>query len=232
MGGGGPSGVKQPEWVKPVWITDIDRLRAGPEPHFGYGGTGTAANPAGKDPKLEEGKGFKGNFRMRNESVITQGKEIVFRSYTPKNGAAFNKLASDPNFSALKTATGHLTFMQTGAKKFYLQTAKGERADVSKAAWVHGKMAVVKRPDSFQVAASGKQQFGQVPATVAGYVQRGYLKEVKLPGGGKGYRVLAQGANGDKAWSVLHKGGYSYRQKMGGAEVWINQSSWQKMQRR
>jgi hypothetical protein len=199
-----------------------------------FTGAGTAEHPAGLSTKLEKVQGFKASYTARDESVVTKsGTELVFRTYTPKTQDAFRKLATDPNFTPVRNAAGALTFMQTGAAKFYLHTAKGASAGIARAYWADGKMAEARQPDSFRSADTQARQVAQKgdAGTVAGYVKQGHLQEVKLPTGGKGYKVVAGGANGDKAWNALHKAGYSYRQRVGDSEVWMNQSTWQKMQR-
>jgi hypothetical protein len=62
-------------------------------------------------------------------------------------------------------------------------------------------------------------------------LQQGHLEAVQLPGGGRGYQVRAEGVQGSQARSALREAGFSYRKKVGGADVWMNQVSWQKMQR-
>lgn len=192
-----------------------------------FTGAGTAENQAGKNDKLEGRK----NITARNESIVTKnGTEIFFRTYTPADAETFTQLASNPDFTAIRTAAGDLTFMQAGAAKFYLHSAKGEKASVSHPIWASGKMAVGKKKDSFATP-PGRQPMAKNASTVASYVQQGFLKVVDLPSGGKGYKVAAEGANGDKAWNTLRKAGFSFRQKVGDAEVWMNQATWQKMQR-
>lgn len=204
----------------------------GPLERYIFTGAGTVENPAGANPNLEKAENFSENFMTRNESIISKGNaELVFRAYTPKTEDGFKKLASDPNFTAIRTSTGIVTFMQAGAAKFYLHSAKGECASIARPRWVDGRMVAPEKPDAFQVNRPGTQQMAKAPSTVASFVKQGALHQVNLPGGGKGYKVSGKGPNKDKAWSALQEAGYSFRQEVHGSEVWMNEPTWQKLQR-